>query len=300
MAAVLNGRALQALRERLRSGSFSDEDIEQAHGLVKGLREGTLDVKALRKGMDGDGDADDEGGAPDGDADDETCDDCGLKNCRCVKKGVETEIPGIPMQEPHSIRKAVEQVPGGPQAINGLPVLEALLKGVTGLNETVNALVLKQSEDQLLIKSLRADVAALTEQVKAAPGAGEQVDEGVRSGELRKSVGQDTDRALEQVLKSFGVLNERLEEIEDKVERRPFTGNPPRTRELSKALRGGAALTKERAITSIQKALQTGALSGDEASNALAQLDIVDTNRRAGGEATYEQVCKAFSVSVEA
>lgn len=287
-----------ALQQRLRGGKFTEEDLVLGERLMKGIESGDLSREDLLlpgetpenpaapakpaepaepvvKALEGEGEPGDE----------EESDEAG-----------EGEAPTA-VPDPDSLKKALEADPEARRALNAVPALQALVKSFEAMAEGVQEIARRQAEDQQVLKSLSSQVvrmetlqkslatAPAAPAVPAAPAADVDPE--------RVKAGEGLAQAITKALTDAGLagLAEKVEQLDQAVNRRPHSGNPPRSREVRKSL-AERPLGKTDAIGIVQKSLDLGKIRQTDAESALASLDVVDVARRQGQEVSYADVVR--------
>lgn len=265
---------LARLRERLTSPNFDDSDIEQAELVLKGLRDGSLRREDLNLPADW---------APQPEP---------------VAKGVEAAVEAVEptapeavegvvddsdLVQPGDLRKAIETSEEGVRAINAIPVLNAMV-------EQFDRMVADQAATRELVKGLASQFSGIQKSLANLSAPAQPAQPNEREQAARQQVGSDTVDAIKKALEATGII-EQIQQLDEQVNRRPWSGNPPRNQQLRKGLGNGRPqLNKGQAEDLIRKSLAAGRITEDQACEAWPMLDMVPAAQRAGQDVTYADI----------
>lgn len=274
-----------ALQARLRSGHFTDGDLDQAMALVKSLRDGTLDPAQLV--------------APDAaEAAAAVVDEDVTLNPETAAQPI---TKAVTAPSPEALRQELEGNPDAKRAINAVPALESLVKSFEGIAASLAAMEAARTLDAQRIAKMEGQLAkSLAAGLVVAPAA-----QAAPATDERSQVGADTANAILKALDAAGLsgLAQKVEQLDEAVNRRPHSGNPSRSQiaaaALAKSMGAGrpaaqGGLTKENCIGLIQKSVQLKRMTETEASEALARLDVVDAAQRQGHTITHADIVRQF------
>jgi hypothetical protein len=297
---IMSKPNVAALRAKLLSGQFVEADLDEAASLVKSLRDGALTKENAAEVVDGleeltKGLLPEE---PEADTD-----------AHAAPTPPETPVAPETLPDPGALAKSLAAHPEAARAINAVPALQLVAQHYESMVELQAEQATQINELTGLVKSLSGQVLALTQaqaqelsEIKkslaggltpaATPQAAENPAEATRQ-ERMQALGQDAAEALTKALAATGII-EKIESLDQQVNHRPWSGNPPRaagvSQPLAKSLAAGAALaaaeelTKPEAIGLIQKSLGAGRINEIEAQDALAQLDLARYAGKSFGE----------------
>lgn len=241
---------LKGIRERLKNGSFTDEDIAQGQEIIKSLRAGNATPESL-----------------------------GLVSPPPAHPAPPAAPAASVVETPNveAMKKALEAHPESQRAINAVPAIQALAENQRQLAESQAALAKSLSD-------LTASVGELVTLTKSLPAAREASQES--RGDERVQFGDDLRKALDLAIQSSG-LGEKIAELDQAVNHRPYSGNPPRSAAPVRKSMAADRFTKSMATTVIQKGLAANQMTEDEACRALEVLDMAQHVGK-----SYEEICR--------